>query len=287
MAVPGSFETTRRVFCGTCKNWQTLVARSTDWTGSLRTALVCTTPGCKNVFESDKTKNRATKGNISSRPQIFLLTLPGGIDVVLEDYECGEAGARHFCALFNDVLHRLPDVARAALLTHWQSGHGSPHVWLLEDRKEWGGKGWAASITQGLSLCVVSTLIGHMPDEHLTTVIAHELGHMLFIAGGEQHHCPAKPSLADLIDPPPTDPLRKFRPEWLVWRLMEFWGFDQMAMENWMERNVIDDASGIRFRDQPLCDVEFKGKCIIERNEIEKKLNDMVFPKAFEKYLIV
>src|SRR5271157_6146541 len=61
MAVPGKFETTRKIFCALCRKLQIVIARSKDWTGDLRTDLVCTTPGCKNVFEDQRTKNRATK----------------------------------------------------------------------------------------------------------------------------------------------------------------------------------------------------------------------------------
>jgi hypothetical protein len=52
-----------------------------------------------------------------------------------------------------------------------------------------------------------------------------------------------------------------------------------------MERNMIDDASGVRLRGQPLSDAEFKGKCIADCREYEEKLKDTVFPPAFEKYL--
>lgn len=285
MAVPGKFETTRKVFCGTCLKVQLLAARSLEWTGRIRTDLVCGTVGCGYVFENEKTKSRATKGSVSCRPQISLITLPGETEVVLEDYECSEGEAQQFCSMFNDVLHRLPYAAQEVLTTHWLKGCGSPHIWLLKNRKEWRGSGWAASDSQGLSLYVVSTLVGRIPVEHISTAIAHEFGHMLFIAGGEQYHCPPERTLADLIDPRPVDPLSRLRPEWLVWRLMESWGFDQMEMEAWMERNVIDDAQGIRFRDEPDNDADFQGKCVTYRNEMESKLNDMVFPAAFEKYL--
>ncbi len=285
MAVPGKSETTRKFFCTICRKWQTLIARTTEWTGDLRTDLVCTTPGCKNILEGKRNKKRSTKGNISSRPQISLFSFAGGDRVILEDYECSEAEAQRFCSMFRDVLHRIPVLACEALMAHWQTGHGSPHVWLLENRREWGGSGWAASRTHGLSLCVASTLIGHIPDEYVKSAIAHELGHTLFIAGGEDHHTPATPNLNTLLNPPTPDPLRRYRVEWLVWRLMESWGFDQPAMEKWMDRNLIDDSSGIRLRGQPISDADFKGKCISDRREIEKKLNDMVFPPTFEKYL--
>ena len=170
-------------------------------------------------------------------------------------------------------------------MRHWQSGNGSPHVWLLEDRKEWKGGGWGATRSRGLSLCVVSTLIGRIPDEHLEVVIAHEFGHMLFIAGGEEHHCPDASGVQSLLSTFKPDPLLKFKREWLVWRLMESWDFDQLAMELWMERNVVDNATGIQFRDEPLEDPEFVPECISNRQDAEEKLSDMAFPESFKKYL--
>jgi len=104
--------------------------------------------------------------------------------VVLEDYECTLDDGRRFCELFRDVLQTIPADARAAIMAHWQTGGGSPHVWLLNDRKKWKGKGWAASTD--LSVYMVSTLIGRLPEEHVRTAIAHELGHILFRAGGER-----------------------------------------------------------------------------------------------------
>ncbi len=183
MAVPGKFETNYKVFCAACQTDQVITARSTDWTGDLRTPLICSTPGCGKIFEDNKRRIRSTKGNISCRQQIPLISLPCGDEVVLEDYDCSERDAERFCSLFRDVMKRIPKSAHEALLAHWQTGKGSPHVWLLENRKEWSGSGWAACRTQGLSLCMVSSLIGLMPDEIVCVAIAHELGHTLFIAG--------------------------------------------------------------------------------------------------------
>ena len=285
MAVAGKFETTRRCYCAGCKKWQTLVARATDWTGDLRTDLVCTTPGCNKALERGGGNKRATKGNVSHRENVPLFTFPGRDQVILEDYECSKAEAEHFCQMFRDVLQRIPIPACEALMSHWQTGRGSPHVWLLENRAEWGGNGWAASRTHGLSLCVVSTLIGHIPDEYVKTAIAHELGHTLFIAGGEEHHSPPVTTLNALLDPPRGDPLRRYRQEWLVWRQIESWGFDQPEMEIWMERNLIDDSTGIRLRVHPISEAEFEGKCFSDRREIEQLLRDMRFPATFENYL--
>jgi len=282
MAIPGKFEENRDVFCPTCGMTLVIAARSIEWSGDLRTSLFCTTPGCGKIFEDERKRNRSNKGNISWRQQIPLFSLNIGDEVVLEDYDCSERDAERFCSIFRDVLKRIPICAHDALLAHWQTGKGSPHVWLLEDRKEWNGVGWAASRTQGLSLCIVSTLIGLMPDEFLGAVIAHELCHTLFIAGGESYHCQSRPNGNPFMQSPVSDPLCKYRQEWLVWRLMEFWGFDQPSMEMWFERNVIDDENGIRASETPRTDVEFE--CLKKREEIETKLKDMVFPSEFQKY---
>jgi hypothetical protein len=284
MAVPGKFETAYEVFCARCRKKQTIRARSSAWTGDLRTTLACTTPGCRNVFEDWKKKDRSTKGAISIMPPVSLLTLPGGDPVVLEEYECSEAEAGRFCELFREVLQQIPAAASDAILAHWQTGSGSPHVWLLKDRKEWGGKGWAASRNEGLSLCVVSTLIGQIPDDWTRTAIAHELGHTLFIAGNEPNHVRPPVTLDSFVNPAPLDPLGSLRPEWLVWRLLEAWGFDQPAFEEWMERNTIDDAAGVRLRDHPQGAAEFEGKCIAARRTCEERLQGMAFPAEFEQY---
>lgn len=283
MAIPGKFETTRVIHCMQCRRKLNLRARSLDWTGDLRTELVCTTPDCGNVFERVG-PNRATKGNVSSRPPVELVTLPDGNKVALEEYECSEAEAMHFCDLFRGVLQQIPSAASGTILAHWQKGRGSPHVWLLNDRREWGGRGWAACRTEGLSMCVVATLISQIPDEFIRTAIAHELGHTLFIAGREPNHVQPAITLEPISDPVPADPLRKVRPEWLVWRLMEAWGFDQPAMEEWMERNIRDDADGIRVREHPQGDADFEGKCIADRTRCEELLKDLVFPVEFEMY---
>jgi hypothetical protein len=285
MAIPGKFEIAQDRWCGTCRRRQKFTARSLEWTGDLRTELACTTPGCTAVFEKRGAAGRLTKGNLSSHPAVYLLTRPDGDQVVLEDYDCSEPEAAHFCKLFRDVLRRSPSAASEAILAHWQTGGGSPHVWLLKSSREWGGNGWAASSTDGLSLYMVSTLVGQIPDQHIRTTIAHEFGHSLFVAGNEPNHVPAAPSLESMSTPAPADPLSKFRQEWLVWRLMVAWGFDQRAMEEWMERNVIQDADGIRMREHPLGNAEFEGKCIAARKRAEEQLSDMTFPAEFEHYL--
>lgn len=211
--------------------------------------------------------------------------LPSGDTVTLEEYECTEAEALHFSSLFNSVLGHIPGSARDALLTHWQAGCGSPHVWLLENRAEWRGTGWAACFNRGLSLCVVSTLIGTIPDEHMRVAIAHELGHALFLAGGEKHHCPPALTLVEVAAQSAPDPLAFYRCEWLVWRMMEAWGFHQPAMEVWMECNLADDENGIRLRDAPLDVDAVKTKRDSHRAGIEGKLKDMVFPQEFERHL--
>lgn len=281
MAILGKFETTLDILCMGCKMRLKIRAHSLDWTGDLRTEPTCTTPGCTNALD---TLNKQTKGNVSSKTPVQLLTLPDGSHIILEEYECTDAEALHFCHLFRDVLQRIPTAAKDAILAHWQTGRGSPHVWLLKDRGEWGGRGWAATKTEGLSLCFVSALIGQLPDEHIKTAIAHEFGHTLFHAGGEPHHAQPATTLESMMDQTPFDPRSRMRQEWLVWRLMEAWCFDQPALEEWMERNTIDNADGISVRQSSQRDVEFRGKCIADRARYEKLLKDMVFPIEFEKY---
>lgn len=69
---------------------------------------------------------------------------------------------------------------------HWAAKFGSPYVWLLRDRTEWRGRGWAATRPDGHELCVVTTVAATLPPEHLKTLLAHEFGHVLFIAGASR-----------------------------------------------------------------------------------------------------
>jgi hypothetical protein len=285
MAVVGKFEFTQKTLCAACGQWQDLHLRSLDWTGELWNSVRCSTPECGQELIRENQHPRRCKGGVSGCRPVTLLTLPEADAVILEDYECSATDAERFCSIFSNVLYRIPMVARESIAAHWRTGHGSPHVWLLQNRRRWGGRGWAASTPSGLSFYMVSTLIGSIPQHFIETAIAHELGHMLFIAGREEHHALVVPTLKALFDPPAPDPLRRYRAEWLVWRLIESWGFDQLAMEEWMERNMIDDDRGIRLRDYQLSDADFQGQCFAVRNSIAEKLRDMIFPVEFEKYL--
>lgn len=177
----------------------------------------------------------------------------------------------------------IPNSARDSITAHWQKGNGSPHVWLLQDRKEWKGSGWAQTRNNGISICFVSFLVGKIPDEHLKTTIAHELGHILFIAGEEENHVPAR-NLDTLINPP-DDVRRRYHCEWLVWQLMEDWNFDQTALEEWMEKNTIDNGKTLELRAMPLVESDYEGRCKKEREKVLASLNYMKFPNEFAKYM--
>jgi hypothetical protein len=238
MAIPGKCEFTQKTMCGNCRQWQDLRLRSLDWGGDIWLPVICA--NCGQELANPRQKPQRSKGGLSRRPHIPLLTLPDGSEVVLDEYECSEDDARLFSAVFRDVLQRIPPPARDAILAHWLTDHGSPHIWLLENRRSWGGNGWTASSRAGHSFYMVSTLVGGIPREHVSTAIAHELAHILFVAGGEENHVLSPPE--NPFNPLPRDPLAAYRREWLVWQLMEPWGFDQPAMEEWMERHTEDDT---------------------------------------------
>ena len=281
MAIPGKYEVAQKTMCGKCRQVQDLRIRPMEWGGGIWLPVLCSTPGCDQELVSPKQKPQRYKGGLSNRPHVPLLTLPNGDQVILDEYECSEADAVLFAEAFREIFQRIPAAARDAILGHWQADHGAPHVWLLEDRRRWGGRGWAAALPGGLSFCMVSTLVGRLPKEYVETAIAHEMAHIAFIAGDEPNHVPPPPE--NPFDPPPQDPLRAYRCEWLVWQTLKAWGFDQPAMEEWMERNTEEDASGIRFRDEPLTGTELK--CVDERKDIEKKLKNMTYPATFEQYV--
>jgi len=105
-------------------------------------------------------------------------------DIHLQDFGSEKQGAR-FAAVFRDTWQRLPLSARRALLAHWRA----PDVFCFDSRRS-----PRVAIVHYLSrvddpdVMGVCRLKGHefqfqvgavaaLPDEHLATLIAHELCH--------------------------------------------------------------------------------------------------------------
>ena len=52
-----------------------------------------------------------------------------------------------------------------------------------------------------------------------------------------------------------------------------------------MERNTDEGADGIRFRDQPKTDAEYKGENVYLRAEFEERFKEDTFPAEYGQYL--
>lgn len=240
--------------------------RQRNWTGEIRREVECPhcqgwsrTPLCPTGVENDQ------------EPKIELLSL-GDRQIAIEGYECSVGNARRFAFAFRRALDRLPERAKGAITEHWIDAAGPPHVWLLKDRSEWGGRGWAASSKSGRSLYFVSDLVGDIPDDLLNGFVTHELGHILFVALKEPNHVGASPDENIL--------------EWLVWQLMTSWGVDQAGMELWMAQHYEDDISGLRKREQALTEDEARqSSAVLLRSKREQEFSTRVFPIEYEPYL--
>jgi hypothetical protein len=206
---------------------------------------------------------------ILQEPTVQLVNLEDGVIINLEAYECTPETAERFASAFRRVLDALPKAASSLLKQFWRQKEGCPHVWLLQDRDEWSGRGWAAGSPS--SLYFVSTLIPDLPEKYLEGFIAHEFGHMLFMAAGEPVHT------ANTRSPQDRD-----RCEWLVWQLMKAWGYDQIGMEVWMECNYLDDTKGIQKRESSLTDAEItEGRNAKYRSEINQRFSNESLPSAY------
>jgi hypothetical protein len=284
LAIKGKFIVTHRAICGTCGELKSIRAKSADSTAEIRTELICTTDGCSNVLERRTKKVRQTNGNASNRRPIKLFELSNGDVVELEDYECDELVVAEFCRAFTDVLDQIPRKAVNKIMSHWQSGNGSPHVWILKDRKEWRGNGWAATSRNGLSLYFVSLVVQELCFEDLKTLIAHELGHTLFIALNEPNHVPSD-EIGEAIAGfgQKRDQKRSLRCEWLVWQLMDGWGFAQTSLEVHMERYFIDNGNEVRLKDTP--DEHADEKVRNKKSEIEREFQGITFADQYLQFL--
>lgn len=248
--------------CPNCGNTFQVIPRAANWSGDIRFEVKC--PHCKYKY---RWKYFRTGVRYPDQPPVPLFRLNNGRDVALEDYECSRQQAEAFAGSFRQAWRRIPSVAVQVLSNYWSAKGDTPHVWLLEDRADWGGRGWAASSPDGKSLYFVSGVATRIPKEHLELFVAHEMGHVLFIASGEETHLHKR-----------HEPMGEFRCEWLVWQLMMAWGFDQQAAEEWMERNFDEAESATLPREHPLSDEEYQGNNAKRRRQVERDLPAKTFP---------
>src|SRR5262249_35007514 len=158
-----------------CQHTFQVTPRPSSWTGEIRTEIQCSQ--CKEKF-----RHKSFPGGIAPAiEKVELLTLSDGRTVYLEDYDTSVDEARAFATIIRAAWEKIPASAREVITRHWRTAGGAPHVWLLNDREEWHGRGWAASSPNGRSLYYLATVATRIPPEHLQLFIAHELGHVLGI----------------------------------------------------------------------------------------------------------
>jgi hypothetical protein len=207
--------------------------------------------------------------NENNPPTVELLMV-GDRQVPLKGYLCSPEDAKRFAAAFRRAFGRLPESARNTLLEYWARNAPAPEVLLPPGPAFWNGDGWAGSAAQGRVLLISAPICPHIPAEHLETFIAHECGHVLCFAVGEPIHTREKPSI---------------RAEWLIWKLMAAWGFDQPGAELWSYRyvDILDGVAHVRV--EPRDEAEQRQIIQTQREQHLRHLKDMRVPDQLRQWL--
>jgi hypothetical protein len=283
MAIRDKFFETKSFLCGECGQKYEIRVRSVDSTTSIRFCVLCPNSNCNCVLQKKSdTKQNPSKGNLSYRKPIQLFKYSNDFIVELEDYECSEASATNLANAFEYVLNKIPKIASEKILQHWHKGKGSPHVWILNEQ-EWkkGAQGVAATSNDGFSLYFISSFVEFLPKDLLRSLIAHELGHVLFVALGEVNHVSLNGPLNNICET--TGQRKSVKREYLVWALMEGWGFDQLSLDL-----HIEERFGIESENTE--DPQSTGDSPAERVKrarcrFEQELEGFSFPSDFQMYL--
>ena len=118
---------------------------------------------------------------------IVLMTLPNGVTITITEYDGERTVAEQFATTFQTVWMRLPEIPRLILAQHWCKTGLT--VLLTDGPPPWRRqKGFASVKPGGGGLCVWSGVLGRIPEPHLQTDLAHELGHMTFMAIDQPGH---------------------------------------------------------------------------------------------------
>lgn len=161
----------------------------------------------------------------------------------------GDGDDARFARLFRETMQRLPLGPRRRILKHWREcslalGGLSPMIqlglWATEhfEKDDLTATTWAEVKHRGHHLCFFSRIVDRMPDELVRDLIAHELAHVwqeaTFITG----RCLDTDKTLIAID--------RSGCEWLPGELeehaddlMESWGFNATAMDDWSLREGI------------------------------------------------
>lgn len=160
-----------------------------------------------------------------------VLLLPS---IRLNTSECNSDDAALFVPLFQSVWANLPEVVRRILCLHWNKRDGSPSIRLHSFGKNSAGN----TRRQGHDLRFNRDLFRIMPTNYGTTAIAHELGHLLFLATGEKHHCEAEASPAVFVN--------VWSCELINLELTRRWGYQQDEFSEWLNCAVSERGPYLR-----------------------------------------
>lgn len=253
--------------CPACSTTFKVDPRPVDWSGEIRFHLAC--PHCSFEF-----CHRDCPCGIRGLLQpVRLFEFADKRICSIEEYDCLLPEAQAFAVAFRSVLDQLPKSASEKILGYWHQLKHTPHIWLLHDPKEWNGRGYAQASNYGRSLYFASSICCQAPKELLQSIIAHELGHVLCLALDEPTHF-LEPSVLQLK-----------KCEWLVWKLMENWRFDQEGVESWAEQNFefVDRVPQRRKIQLPANECE--NRIRTWRSQVLEDLKDEVFSPLLEPYL--
>lgn len=158
------------------------------------------------------------------------LLAPG---IALDTSACGPGDVARFVPLFQLVWNHLPEDVRHILQSHWSTQPGSPQIRLQSFGYNSGGN----ARSKGHDLRFNTDLFKIMPDWCGTAVIAHELGHIFFLATNEKCHAEAETS-------------REFVPGWacelINCELTRRWGYKQDELNEWLNCEVSDKGPYLR-----------------------------------------
>lgn len=168
------------------------------------------------------------------------LAMANGLRLEILGGDCSQEQIARFISGFRTVWDRLPEVTRIVLDRHT---NGKLSVILTKAAPGWGGfsQGFASTKPDGKAIYFWAPVLERIPEETLRTDIAHELGHATFIALGEPGH--------RRVGYP--------KAEWLIIALLQVWGYNQPASDEWKGRHLEIDADGPRWRDPPISDADY------------------------------
>lgn len=256
------------VECPHCRTQFTATPRPREWSGTLRTLIRC--PNCQQNFRWRFLPNGVP---VNQQP-VPIHTSGHGAVVFIDEYDCQFDHALEFAGAWKSSWGRISKAAREKLDLYWVPQYGEPHVWLLSSRSDWGGNGLAATIQHGKSFCFLSSVVVALSKCHLKAMIAHELAHAICVAVGEENHGKKN-----------ADPDQRIKQEYIVWRLIESWGFDQRDLDAWMENEFEDDEQGVRRRSVSLGRDPSQTKAHRKREEYEARLRGFHLPEVVMPFL--